>query len=301
MNGARADDASIRRILRILAVFGICFGLATLRDEISTIAPGVLLKALLLAIGSLLAAGRQWSGLFHRHPVQLRRLRHSFYTSQVLKYLPLGGMAQATAQVVGDADDGSTTVERTPRLLFSVASIVSVTAFLGVAVLFYDEPKPMAKGLALALAPMVLIVHPVASRMFNLVAQRFRLTRTMELPALSKGIRVRTYLWSLANVALTAASFVVVLQSVADAPDNGLLVAAFSLAWLAGFLVFPLPGGLGVRESVLIAALPATEPRQILAAALVHRAVTLLAEVSVLGGSTIVVRLPLRVNQTRPN
>ena len=55
-------------------------------------------------------------------------------------------------------------------------------------------------------------------------------------------------------------------------------------AWTAGYLVVPLPGGLGVREAVIVAALPEVSAGPLLAVSVAHRLLGLTAE-AVLAGT----------------
>jgi hypothetical protein len=58
------------------------------------------------------------------------------------------------------------------------------------------------------------------------------------------------------------------------------LVGAFALAWIAGFLAIPFPGGLGVREAVVVLLIAGSAVAGVvLAAALLQRATQVVAEV----------------------
>ena len=61
--------------------------------------------------------------------------------------------------------------------------------------------------------------------------------------------------------------------------------AALCAGWAAGYLVLFIPSGLGVREAVLLAALPNLAAAPLLAASVAHRLLGLLAE-AVLAGAT---------------
>jgi len=62
--------------------------------------------------------------------------------------------------------------------------------------------------------------------------------------------------------------------------DVGLLIAAYAFSWVAGFLVPGAPGGLGVRESVLIFLLRDSVPAgDAVLGAVLFRIVTLLGDV----------------------
>ena len=65
--------------------------------------------------------------------------------------------------------------------------------------------------------------------------------------------------WQLMFFAVFAAIVIVLGQSGASATDSGRLAGYFFVAWAAGFLVPIAPGGIGVREAVLLAVAVHTE------------------------------------------
>ena len=66
------------------------------------------------------------------------------------------------------------------------------------------------------------------------------------------------------------------------------VVGAFGLAWIAGFLIPGAPAGLGVREALFVALIaPEVGAGAALACAILHRLVTAIADLVVaLGGYT---------------
>jgi uncharacterized membrane protein YbhN (UPF0104 family) len=60
------------------------------------------------------------------------------------------------------------------------------------------------------------------------------------------------------------------------------VVSAWGAAWTVGFLAFVFPAGLGIREGVLVAAIGWSTPAAVIvSASVVHRLVTMVAEVCV--------------------
>jgi uncharacterized membrane protein YbhN (UPF0104 family) len=58
-----------------------------------------------------------------------------------------------------------------------------------------------------------------------------------------------------------------------------LVVSAYAIAWLIGFVLVPLPSGLGAREAVLVGLLHGLFPTSVLVAASVfHRIVQIVVE-----------------------
>ena len=80
--------------------------------------------------------------------------------------------------------------------------------------------------------------------------------------------------------------------------DIALFAAAFLIAWLVGFVVPGAPGGLGVREAVLVAFLSAHLPTaDVLAFALASRLVTTLGEIVFALGASVFVSLDRAVGR----
>jgi uncharacterized membrane protein YbhN (UPF0104 family) len=78
--------------------------------------------------------------------------------------------------------------------------------------------------------------------------------------------------------------------------NPAIVFCAFALSWTLGFLVLPLPSGIGVREAVLIAALP-VGAGPLLAASLAQRLLAMGADVTAAFGSKIVARRALQGHQ----
>ena len=80
--------------------------------------------------------------------------------------------------------------------------------------------------------------------------------------------------------------------------NTALLAVAFLTAWLAGFVVPGAPGGLGVREAILVAFLSAHLPTaDVLAFALASRLVTTLGEIVFALGASLFVSLDRAVGR----
>jgi uncharacterized membrane protein YbhN (UPF0104 family) len=89
-------------------------------------------------------------------------------------------------------------------------------------------------------------------------------------------------------VALTGIAFAVLVRGGAAA------VCAFTAGWTIGYVLVPIPSGLGVREAVLIGLLP-IPTSLLLTAAIAHRVALMVAELLVaatVGVNGIVRRRP---------
>lgn len=101
----------------------------------------------------------------------------------------------------------------------------------------------------------------------------------------ARGI-VRAAGLQIAFFAAFAALMMAIASLATSASDPAQLTAMFMLAWVAGFLVPVAPGGIGVRESALLAlAVPAEQTALVLAFALLTRLATTLGDLAIgLGG-----------------
>jgi glycosyltransferase 2 family protein len=96
--------------------------------------------------------------------------------------------------------------------------------------------------------------------------------------------------WALVGIAATAAAYAVLLRSLTDEASPTIVFFAFALSWTLGFLVVPLPAGIGIRELILIAAIPEVGAGPVLAASLAHRLLGIGAELVAALGSNLAAR-----------
>jgi uncharacterized membrane protein YbhN (UPF0104 family) len=83
-------------------------------------------------------------------------------------------------------------------------------------------------------------------------------------------------------MAAVSTAFALILDDLAGV-EVWVAAASFCLAWGLGYVVLPVPSGLGVREAVLIAALPGVVAGSLLAASVAQRLLTLVAEAVMTG------------------
>jgi uncharacterized membrane protein YbhN (UPF0104 family) len=145
-------------------------------------------------------------------------------------------------------------------------------------------------GLGLGLGFLVLVLPPVFGRLARLVSLPIPGVGPDALPLFSTGLLVRGLLWSAAGWILLGWSQLAVVWAFDPAGARRLfqlglgpvVIAAVALATVAGFVVAVLPGGLGVREGVLMSVLaPAAGSDTSVIAALALRLVWVLAELAV--------------------
>jgi glycosyltransferase 2 family protein len=150
-------------------------------------------------------------------------------------------------------------------------------------------------GLGMGLVFLVLVVPPVFSRLVGLVSLPFPGVGPENSPRMTAGLLGKGMLWSTVGWVLLGLSQLAVVRSFDSGGAKNLIVqglvpaviASVALATVAGFVVAVLPGGLGVREGVLMSALaPALGSDHAVVAALVLRLVWVAAE---LAGAAVLV------------
>lgn len=267
----------------LLGIAGAAIAVTTLRDTVDRPSATVFLAALALACTSLFAAARQWLSLVRPAPAQQRAVLGALYRSQIAKYLPVGGFVQAAIQIAGDGADRGEAKRRARAFPLSVLLLVLASLLVG-SLLVLEPSAPSWLRILSAIMPISLLVLTPAffnraaallERLVPRIRGDLRLPRPGQLAAATS--------WSALNMAATSSAFYLLLRENTDVGYFG-VVGAFALAWVGGFLVVPLPGGFGVREAILILALPTVPLGHLLAAAIGHRFVTIASEFTLLAG-----------------
>jgi hypothetical protein len=272
----------IRAVGFVLGLIGLVVAVISTADDVdSRIRPTgtALAVAAAFALVSLAAAGRSWATLLAAHGQRRQEVVGALYLSQLSKYLPAGGLLQAAGQVT--MSTGAAVPVARAAVAFPVAAleIVVTGALLAVGLALRSEVPTWVRGLAAAAPLGMLALHPRLLR--GILGFASRLSSRVPDPTNVPDVDTiaRSTAWAAVNMASTSVAFAALLGSVA--PDTSAVVAfsAFAAAWVIGFVVVPIPSGLGIREGVLVLAIPGLLPGEILAASIAHRAVTLLAEV----------------------
>jgi uncharacterized membrane protein YbhN (UPF0104 family) len=141
----------------------------------------------------------------------------------------------------------------------------------------------IAVGLGLGLAFLVVVWPTVFPRISAFLSVPFPHVGPDALPRLSGRLLGQGLLWSLAGWTLLGLSQVAVIEALGMArlPVGRwpVVIASVALATVAGFVIAVLPGGLGVREGVLMATLkPALGEDAAVVAALTLRLVWVVGE-----------------------
>ena len=240
----------------------------------------VLALAVPLIVTGLLAAAQGWAVL---QPPELQpRAFRAFLAAQPAKYLPGGGAFQLVGQIgLTSRDKGDR-----PRagVAFAVHAFIQVAAASSLALLLLlDNAPPWLKTVvtAAAVTALVLIRQPVLEAGVSLIQ------RVVQRIDLSGGVPStatlwRSWAWSLVPMLLSGLAFTGLAGAFTSLRMAFTTIGIFALAWVVGFLVFPLPSGLGLREVVMIGLMMPLPSSTVIATSLLHRFSTLVAELLVL-------------------
>jgi uncharacterized membrane protein YbhN (UPF0104 family) len=258
---------------RVLNLAGVAIGVAGLafvvarvvrdRDEIAdalaTARPGGLIVAFVAGLAAMTLLGANWIVILRagRAHAPWRRGLGWFFVGQLGKYVP-GGIWPIVGQAELATRDGVTrsTAYRSTALSM-VATLLGAAAVAAATGLVAPSgsraiPALLALGvivtlIALAAAPVRRLLHRLADRVTP---------RELRLPdgAWFAGIVARYVpMWVLFAVMTVGSAHA--LGASLDAELVVTLIYAACLSWMAGFVIIGLPGGLGVREAVLISLL----------------------------------------------
>jgi glycosyltransferase 2 family protein len=252
-----------------------------------------------LALIAILASGRSWVTLFHDlldTRSQRRRFEATYYLSQLTKYLPTGGVVQAASQLSLAASTGVSRSRIALAFPVSVIGTAAAGATLGAGASLSTELPGWARALAIMGLAAPALLHRGLMRFVLEHVRRFvrRVPAPDHLP--SQRSIVVYYGWALVSIGATASAYTVLLRSLTNDVNPAIIFCAFALSWTVGFLVLPLPAGIGVREAVLVAALP-VGAGPLLAASLAQRLLAMGADVTAAFGSKIVARRALQARQ----
>lgn len=244
--------------------------------------PGPLAAALVLQAVALVCAAWGWVALF---PASADRhaLRSGLYTSQLTKYLPAGGFVQAASQVALSSDEGGMASAALRLPVFSLCQVAAALTIGSLVALNGDLPTWGRVLAGLGLAFVFVLDRRVLAAVLRLLRRMIkRLPEPTDLPP-QRSILV-CYVCCIGNISAFAAAFTILLRDLTSvhALSAGAAVAA---GWAAGFIVVFLPSGLGLREAVVLAAVPSLGTAPLLAASVAHRLAGFVAEAGMAGSS----------------
>jgi uncharacterized membrane protein YbhN (UPF0104 family) len=229
------------------------------------------------------------------YPLGYRTMFRAYFGSQLMKYLP-GGFWIVPGRVVALRNAGVDPIASSLGVLLESLVLLLTGAIVYLPYGLWDAgghylmlSVALIGGCLLAL--LSLRLSPILKILRRLLPSFF-LHNTVRIPA---GSMLRMVLIGIAFWLLAGSGFHLIAACVEPLPLNMWLLAtpAFAMAWVVGFLAFLTPGGLGVREAVLVWLLTPSLPRQAAVfAALLARLWWLVAEVVAISASAFVGRRP---------
>lgn len=223
-----------------------------------------------------------WVAVFEA-PAQRNVLTGALVLSQLGKYVPGGGIVQVTGMVAMSRNDQISTSRLALGLpvIWLCAVAAGGVALAGLVALYATLPLwfRLLGGLG-AFAP-VLLWRPIMIASLTILRRITpRVPPPDDLPS-QRAILV-SGAWVAASLAVSGAAYALLAQPQAEGGDLVSLTLAFMVAWTVGFLVFPVPGGLGVREAVLVWIVGASVA-SLVGASLAHRIIGIGVELAAVG------------------
>lgn len=252
--GGLAAVFVVRAVLRDRAEITDAVGRATL---------GWLVLALALASVAMVAAAAPWRRALQALGADLPgpQVLARYFLGEIGKYLPGGvwpvlgrGELARRAGTARSAAYGSVALSLVTLYLAALFVVL-----VGSPALFGDGDGPGALFVLLLLPLGLLGLHPRAlGRALALVERVTRRSLTLPIPAwrTSLGLVVR---YVPAWLGVGAATWAVARALDPGAPLPEVAVAAV-LSWVVGFVLVPVPGGIGVREATFVAAASSLGP-----------------------------------------
>ncbi|MFW2382944.1 MAG: hypothetical protein ACN4GZ_14405 [Acidimicrobiales bacterium] len=275
---------SARGLFYLAGILGMLVAAFTIEqpgwEELPSVPTLILAGALTTA--SLGAAGFQWATLLDVQGSQRLAAFRSVFVSQLSKYLPAGGLFQVASQV--SLSESGTAASRFQYFVTGIVQLCAACPLIGL-LLFGPSSSAVPRTVALLATPLILLAHPRAIAMVLSISERVMKSSTTS-PAQLPGARLaRAQLMAVLNIALLSIGFAVISVAIDQSASFLTATGAFALAWLAGFVVVPLPAGLGVREAALVGLLPELSPATVVLTGVILRLVGLASEVALAGGS----------------
>ena len=220
--------------------------------------------AAFLLIFRVLPWWRVLASMGHRLP--LAATTRIFCTSELARYLP-GWIWQVMGRVYlikpyGVRGSICSTSQILELVIFLLANIlVAISCLLFLAGRMHPQVRALFWG-ALAVMPvLLLLLHP--SVFYGIVN---KVMRRLGKPEIADRLKKRqlTYLglWAIAGLLWQSLAIWLIVSQPLGLPlaKWWVVAGAYCLAWSAGFLAFWAPGGLGVREAVLVLTLELAMP-----------------------------------------
>ena len=283
-------------MILVVGMAGLAFAVArSVDDAQEQVLPSIqaVIAGSALAMLAIVASARTWAALFNDvldAKANRVALHGTFYLSQLTKYLPGGGVVQAASQL-SLAPSSGVPMHRV-ALAFPVSAVCAVVAgaTLGAGLVFDPALPDWTRALVLLGLLTPIFLHRKLMAGVLGVARRFihRIPHPDRLP--SQADILRSYGWALLTVGCLAGAYAVLLDSLTAGHSPAMILCAYALSWMIGFLAIPIPAGVGIREALLVALLPGVGTAPVVAASLTLRLIAIGTELVALGANKIVAR-----------
>ena len=302
----REATIAVKAVLAVVVLWAVGRHVArTWRDlhehgETLHVAPGWIALAVLFYFGGLATCGLFFGRVMRASatPVGYVPALRAYVISHLGKYVP--GKAMVVVMRVGLLTPfGARPATAAFATLYETLVMMAGGGLIA-AIGFAVPPAQawaVALGGGLGVAFLVLVDPLVFPRLSRLISLPFPGVGPEALPRISRRLLGEGLLWTVAGWSLLGLSQLAVVRAVAPAGVALRLwpavIAGVALATVAGFAVAVLPGGLGVREGVLMTVLaPALGADTAVIAALALRLTWVLGEL-LAAGAFALVRSPL--------
>lgn len=291
----------VRLALVVLAVGGIVLTLWTSSRDAGGVtwpAAGTVALATLGVLALVVLGALSWVALLADHAHWLLLFR-GYLAGQLAKYVP-GGVLQVAG--LYDFTRRAGVERRLAGVALPIAALVDFTApgcvgaaVLGVIGTHLAWPVRLLLVVGGAVGTVLAVHRGAIAGLFTFLHRRWsRIPSGDVVPA--QPVLLRSFLVAVPALVGYAVAFAVLLPH-DDAHALAVNAGVFLLAFTIGFLALPVPSGIGIREAVLVAFLPAGIPTStVLAASVVLRVVQLVVELAVAGAAFLAVH----VHQPQP-
>lgn len=245
-----------------------------------------------LALVAITSSARAWVALFSDLMINSPSrnvLRGTFYLSQLTKYVPAGGIIQATSQLTLARAAGVPLRRAAVAYPVSAVGAVAGGSTLAAGLVFASDLPTWVRAIAfLGLGTVVFLHRGLMARVLDFMHRRVpRIPDSEQLPT-QRDILI-FYVWALVTIGALCAAYTVMLGSLSNAnPYN--VFCAFAASFVIGFVAIPIPAGVGVREAVLVLLLPGVGTGPLLAVSLALRILTIGTELLAFLGNKLVAR-----------
>jgi uncharacterized membrane protein YbhN (UPF0104 family) len=206
--------------------------------------------ALACALAALLAGAATWVWILGALDVRTRpRWVGIYLQAQLAKYIP-GSVWQYAGRVALAAARGLSARRVTLSLTVELAASILPAAVIGARV------EGWTAALTVLAASCLLLPAAARAGRSRFAARITRLVGGVDLVAVTRATALSALAYAVIWCALDA-SFWLTARALFSTPAREIAYysAVFCLAWLAGLVVIFAPGGLGVREAVIVALL----------------------------------------------